>query len=161
MISIRKYEIEDLSAVFSIWNDIVEDGIAFPQIDPLEEAKAVEFFAEQDYVGVAVDENNSVLGFYILHPNNVGRCGHIGNCSYGVKKGNRGKKIGEKLVLDSIEQARNCGFKLIQFNAVVDSNKAALHLYTKLGFQPLGVLPKGFLMKDGQYEDIHLFYYAL
>ncbi|MGN1480226.1 MAG: GNAT family N-acetyltransferase, partial [Acutalibacteraceae bacterium] len=30
----------------------------------------------------------------------------------------------------------------------------ALRLYKKLGFTPLGVIPNGFLMKDGTYEDI-------
>ena len=53
-----------------------------------------------------------------------------------------------------METARELGFGILQFNAVVKSNAAALHLYEKLGFTQLGVIPGGFLMKDGRYEDI-------
>ena len=95
---------------------------------------------------------------YILHPNNIGRCGHIGNSSYAVAANQRGKKIGEKLVIDSIRQARLHGFSLLQFNAVVASNHGTIHLYKKLGFTQLGTIPKGFRLKNGSYEDIHPFY---
>lgn len=46
------------------------------------------------------------------------------------------------------------GFKILQFNAVVESNHTALNLYKKLGFTPLGVIPKGFLNRNGVYENI-------
>ena len=49
----------------------------------------------------------------------------------------------------------------MQFNAVVKENRRALHLYEKLGFQRIGEVPGGFLMKDGHYADIVLFYYVL
>jgi hypothetical protein len=57
-----------------IWNEIVDEGIAFPQEDLLDFSSGRQFFESQSYCGVAVDENNKVLGLYILHPNNVGRC---------------------------------------------------------------------------------------
>ena len=98
---------------------------------------------------------------YILHPNNVGRCGHIGNASFAVSSGSRGKHIGEKLVLDCLSQARQHDFKVMQFNAVVASNIHARHLYERLGFIPLGTIPSGFRMKDGHFENICLYYYQL
>ncbi|CUO29070.1 acetyltransferase [Clostridium disporicum] len=102
-----------------------------------------------------------MLGLYILHPNNVGRCGHICNSSYAVKKDCRGLHIGEKLVIDSLEQGKKYGFRIIQFNAVVASNIHARNLYERLGFKQLGVIPEGFLMKDGHYEDICPYYREL
>ena len=62
--------------------------------------------------------------------------------------------IGEKLVKDCLVQAGRHGFRILQFNAVVESNLSARHLYEKLGFQQLGVIPNGFRMKDGHYENI-------
>lgn len=82
------------------------------------------------------------------------RCGHISNSSYAVSQKARGMKIGEKLVIHSIEKGKELGFLILQFNAVVKSNETAFHLYEKLGFVRLGVIPKGFLMNDGSYEDI-------
>lgn len=80
--------------------------------------------------------------------------GHICNASYAVKKGMRGHHIGEKLVIHCMSRAKEFGFKILQFNAVVKSNEHALYLYKKLKFVQLGVIPYGFLMKDGTYEDI-------
>ena len=123
---------------------------------------AKNFFDEQTYTAIAIDEEKSeVLGLYILHPNNVGRCGHICNSSYAVKKDCRGLHIGEKLVIDSLEQGKKYGFRIIQFNAVVASNIHARNLYERLGFKQLGVIPEGFLMKDGHYEDICPYYREL
>ena len=65
------------------------------------------------------------------------------------------------LVKDCLVQAKNCGFKVLQFNAVVKTNTAARHLYEKLGFVQLGIIPKGFLMKDGSYEDICPYYHMI
>lgn len=156
-IIIRQYTEADVPYMMGIWNDIVEEGMAFPQEEPLTLKEAQSFFAEQSYTGVA-EEDEEIRGLYIVHPNNVGRCGHIANASYGVQSGQRGKGIGEKLVMDSLTQAGLLGFRMMQFNAVVASNKGAIHLYKKLGFSPLGVIPNGFKQKDGRYVDMIPFY---
>ena len=156
-IIIREYTEADLSHMMTIWNDIVEEGLAFPEEKTLTLEGARSFFAEQSYTGVA-EENGEILGLYIVHPNGVGRCGHIANASYGVKSGQRGKRIGEKMVIDSLEIAGSIGFRIMQFNAVVVTNKGAIHLYKKLGFTALGVIPNGFKQKDGSYVDITPFY---
>jgi len=160
-IQIRKYEEEDIQQMIDLWNEVVEDGIAFPQEDCLDEETGAEFFASQSYCGVAVDDSREVVGLYILHPNNVGRCGHICNASYAVSSKCRGQHIGEKLVLDCIAQAKEIGFNILQFNAVVESNIHARHLYERIGFIQIGVIPKGFRMKDGHYENICPYYIKL
>ncbi len=161
-IEIRAYDKNDIADAIYIWNEVVQDGIAFPQMILLTESSGEEFFSEQSFTGIAYDtDSKEMVGLYILHPNNVGRCGHICNASYAVKKGMRGQHIGEKLVTHCLMKARELGFKIMQFNAVVKSNKQALHLYEKLGFVKLGVIPGGFLMKDGTYEDIIPHYYLL
>lgn len=159
-IIVRRYEDADLAQMILIWNQVVEDGIAFPQTEPLNKQTGRAFFQNQTFTGIA-EQDGAIIGLYILHPNNIGRCGHIGNCSYAVKSGLRGLGVGEKLVSHSLETAAGHGFRLIQFNAVVSTNHGALHLYEKLGFTRLGTIPGGFLMKDGHYEDIVLFYIEL
>lgn len=161
-IQIKPYEKTDIAEAISIWNEVVEDGVAFPQEEALTEETGDSFFKEQSFTGIAVDEESGeIVGLYILHPNNVGRCGHICNASYAVKKGQRGQHIGEKLVKHCMEKGKELGYRILQFNAVVSSNQQALRLYKKLGFVQLGVIPGGFLMKDGTYEDIIPHYHVL
>lgn len=160
-IEIKQYTKNNVQPVNEIWNEVVEEGIAFPQTELLDEKTGDEFFQSQSFTGVAYDKNGEAAGVYILHPNNVGRCGHICNASYAVKGTMRGRHIGEALVKHCIEKARELGFGILQFNAVVATNESALRLYKKLGFTQLGVIPKGFLMKDGHYEDIIPHYYSL
>ncbi len=162
MITIREYKSQDMAAAMEIWNEVVREGVAFPQVEELTEQEADGFFSSQSYTGVAEDsETGEIVGLYILHPNNVGRCGHIANTSYVVKSSKRGLHIGEKLVKDSLTMGARLGFRLMQFNAVVAANVHALHLYERLGFTQLGRIPQGFLMKDGHYEDIILLYIEL
>ena len=161
-IIIRQYKESDIERMIEIWNQVVEDGVAFPQLDFLDLISGKEFFGEQTYTAVAEDQDtNQVCGLYILHPNNIGRCGHICNASYAVSVECRGLHIGERLVKDCLEQGKQHGFRILQFNAVVASNTHARNLYERLGFQQLGVIPGGFWMKDGYYEDICPYYYLL
>ena len=161
-ITVRAYREEDLPAMAAVWNQVVAAGDAFPQEECLSLEGARVFFASQTKSAVAVREGDgAVLGLYILHPNNVGRCGHICNASYAVAEESRGLHIGEKLVRDCIAAAPAYGFRVLQFNAVVAANLRARRLYEKLGFRQLGVIPGGFRMKDGHYEDICPYYIEL
>ena len=157
---IRQYTGEDLEGMIRIWNEIVEEGIAFPQEECLDRESGNAFFASQSYTGVA-EADGKIIGLYILHPNNIGRCGHICNASYGVSAEARGQHIGEKLVQDCLRKAGELGFRVLQFNAVVESNIHARHLYERLGFVQLGTIPGGFRMKDGSYVNICPYYRTL
>ncbi|WP_265456614.1 GNAT family N-acetyltransferase [Enterococcus sp. HY326] len=157
---LREYQQKDLPAVTAIWNEVVADGLYFPQESELSAAQAEIFFAEQTRTQVA-ELAGEVVGFYILHPNSIGRIGHVGNASYGVKRDVKGQKIGEQLVRDSLKVAKASGFQLMQFNAVVANNAGAIHLYEKIGFQKAGAVPQGFRLPSGEFEDYFIYYYVL
>ena len=152
-IKVIPYEEKFISAAIKIWNEVVREGIAFPQEEELDAVTGDEFFKAQSFTGLAVD-GEEVLALYILHPNNVGRCGHISNASYAVRSDVRGRHIGEIIVKDCIAKARALGFRILQFNAVVATNIHARHLYQRLGFKELGIIPGGFRMPNGSFEDI-------
>lgn len=169
-IVVEKYKESDIPEMVRIWDQVVTDGRAFPQTEPLDISGGKEFFSFQSLCAVARDrQSGKVNGLYILHPNNQGRCGHICNCSYAVDKDLRGCGIGELLVKDSLAQGKALGFRIMQFNAVAASNAAAIKLYKKLGFVQLGVIPGGFRRGEtaaaasvpDNYEDIILFYHIL
>ncbi len=161
-ICVRSFDKKDIPAMIAIWNRVVEDGMAFPQEAYLTEESGIAFFSAQTHTAVAEDaDTGRVLGLYILHPNNIGRCGHICNTSYAVDADHRGIHIGRMLVEDSLRMGKAHGFSILQFNAVVASNHSARHLYESIGFRPLGVIPGGFRMKDGSFEDICPYYILL
>ena len=85
--------------------------------------RQIVFFRAQSFTAIARDiEKNSIVGLYILHPNNIGRCGHLANASYAVDSRYRGQHIGELLVKHCIAKAGELGFRILQFNAVVATN---------------------------------------
>ena len=136
--TVREYVPDDLGSMIEIWNEVVEEGNAFPQEESLDAESGRSFFAEQSFCGVAEDVS--------------------GNASYAVSSSCRGRHIGEALVRNCIARAREAGFRLLQFNAVVAKNIHARHLYERIGFHLLGTVPGGFRMKNGRYEDICLYY---
>ena len=155
MIIVEEYAKKNIRPAIEIWNEVVRAGIAFPQEDELNEITGDEFFSAQSFTGLAKDDSTGeILALYILHPNNVGRCGHISNASYAVRSDVRGRHIGEIIVKHSIQTAREFGFKILQFNAVVAENIHARNLYRRLGFTELGTIPKGFRMPNGTFADI-------
>ena len=156
---IREFRSDDIKEVTEIWNEIVREGIAFPQEEELTLKRGCEFFKSQTYTGVA-EKDGRIRGLYILHPNNVGRCSHIANASYAVSGNCRSHGIGEQLVKHSIKHAKKSGFMILQFNAVVETNPAR-KLYQRLGFKQLGVIPKGFRLKNGEYTNICPYYIEL
>ena len=157
---VRKYCEDDVPAMVRIWNEVVEEGVAFPQEDFLDEESGRAFFAAQSCCGVAVADGR-VVGLYILHPNNIGRCGHVANASYVLDRAFRGRGLGRPLVERSLEEAAALGFRGMQFNAVVAGNTAALRIYRGLGFQTVGTIPGGFLLPDGTYSDMYVMYRPL
>ena len=153
---LHSIEKADLPQAARIWNEVVEQGDSFPGDEILSQQQAWSLFEEQtDTVCALLDEE--VVGVYILHPNNIGRCAHIANASYAVSSGHRGAGIGRALVSDSIERAKKHGFHGLQYNAVVAANTPAIALYLKLGFKILGTVPGGYRHKDGSYQNTLIF----
>lgn len=159
-LTVRQFKKEDVKEMTGIWNQVVDEANAFPQEKPFSFEEAEAFFRGQSHTAVA-EADGKIVGLYILHPNNIGRCGHLSNASYAVSRSARGLHIGEQLVRNCMEKAKELGFKVLQFNAVVATNKGAVRLYDRLGFQRLGTVPGGYRLADGSYEDIILFYITL
>lgn len=161
-IMIRAYQTSDLPDMIRIWNEVVEDGAAFPQEDFLNEQTGSAFSQNrpaQQLLLILIPVKYMACTFFI--PIILDAVDISCNASYAVSRDSRGLHIGEKLVSDCLKQGAVHGFRVLQFNAVVASNIHARHLYERLGFQQLGVIPGGFRMKDGHYEDICPYYHTL
>lgn len=91
-----------------------------------------------------IEENEQILGTYIIKPNQIDLENHIANCSYMVKPNLRGKGIGKRLCEHSIKIARENSFEAIQFNIVVSTNEGDIKLWGKFGFKIIGITLNGF-----------------
>ena len=158
---IRDYRASDLPQMIEVFNEVIEEGVAFPWEDDLTLETGKDFFVAQDACRVAVSVTGDVLAVAIVHPNAIGRSGHIANGSYAVSSKCRGMHIGDRLVRDSLQIAKSLGYRIMQFNAVVASNIHAQHLYERIGFKKIGCVEGGFRNIDGEYEDMFIYVYDL
>lgn len=160
MFTFEDYQPKYLAKMTRIWNDVLKDGVAFPGEELFTETTFENYLKEQTIVRCMVFDGD-LAGFYVAHPNNIGRCSHIANASYCMDKSYRGQKAFPQLVQDSLAQAKSAGFMGMQFNAVVASNKPAIHTYQQNGFDIVGTIPAGFRLKDGSYSDMYVMHRSL
>jgi L-amino acid N-acyltransferase YncA len=147
-----------------IFNQIIEEGVAFPWDKPFDTQAFDAKYVPEEPVWCALDEQDQVLGFVHIKRNNDGRCSHIANCGYSVRKDARGKGVGRLLVEKSLEVAREMGYRGMQYNAVVSTNTSAIALYRSVGFEIIGTVPGGFRFgppEEPQFVDMHIMYRAL
>jgi L-amino acid N-acyltransferase YncA len=110
---------------------------------------------------VATDEHNRVLGTYYIKPNQSSLGAHVCNCGYIVGEDARGKGVATGMCEHSQREAITLGYRAMQYNLVVSTNEAAVHLWSKLGFDLVGTLPGAFRHKRLGFVDAHVMYKQL
>lgn len=103
---------------------------------------------------VARDENRRVVGLYYLKANYQGLGSHVANAGYVVSQAARGRGIAAQLCEHSQAEAKRRGFESMQFNYVVSTNEAAVHLWQKMGFSIVGRVPEAFRHKERGLVDV-------
>jgi ribosomal protein S18 acetylase RimI-like enzyme len=143
-VAIREMTKQDFLAFWPSFKEIIslQETYAFEPDMPIDAAynQWCEL-AEQTFV---FERAGKVVGSYYLKQNAAGPGGHVCNCGYMVSKDARGYGIARKMALHSFDQARQHGFKAMQFNSVVATNEAAVSLWLNLGFSIAGTVPKAY-----------------
>lgn len=142
---VREARDEDWPRLWPIVHDVITEQQTFAYDPGMSEddAKRTWLVAAPARVVVAADADR-VLGTANMYANRPGPGSHVASGSLMVARDARGKGVGRALATDMITWARGSGFAAIQFNAVVDTNKAAVGLYESLGFRTLGTAPGAF-----------------
>ena len=130
-----------------------------PEITEEEAFNAWTKLPQETYV--AIDADGEVLGTYYIKPNQPGLGSHVCNCGYIVSESARGKGVASGMCEHSQQIAVEAGFRAMQYNLVVSTNDGAIHLWKKLGFQVIGILPKAFKSKSAGYVDALVMYKEL
>ena len=142
---IREYADADWPSVWPIFREVVAAGGTFAY-DPAwssEEARDVWVVAPPGLTVVASD-GQRVLGTAHMGPNRPGPGSHVATASFMVARDARGQRIGRALGEYALSWAREQGYAAMQFNAVVESNRAAVRLWRALGFRIIGTVPEAF-----------------
>ena len=142
---IREYTDADWPAVWPIFCEVVAAGdtYAYDSAWSPEQARAVWVEAPPGQTVVACD-GPAVLGTAKMGPNRPGPGAHVATASFMVAGSARGRGVGRALGEYALRWAREQGYAAMQFNAVVESNHAAVRLWQALGFRIVGTVPEAF-----------------
>ena len=144
-VHVRPATDDDWPQVFPFFAAIVAAGRTYAYPDGLSSAQAHGLWMEQPpgTTVVAVD-GDVVLGSAKAGPNRPGRGAHVSTASFMVDPAHTGRGVGRSLGQHVVDWARDAGFRAMQFNAVVESNTGAVHLWQSLGFEIIGTVPEAF-----------------
>lgn len=143
---IREATDDDWAAIWPIFSEVVraEETYAFDADMPEDVARSLWMERPPGATTVAVDDDGTVLGTAKMGPNRGGRGAHVGTASFMVPASSRGRGVGRALGEHVVAWHREHGFRSIQFNAVVETNTAAVALWQDLGFEILCTVPEAF-----------------
>ncbi len=110
---------------------------------------------------VVLEDQGTVLGSAKMGPNRPGHGAHIGTASFMVAPEARGRGVGRLLAEYVIGWHRDQGYRGIQFNAVVETNTAAVELWESLGFRIVGTVPEAFRSPSHGLVGLHIMYLPL
>ena len=160
---IRDATDDDWPAIWPFLHEIVAAGETYTYPLDLTEpdARALWMLPPPGRTTVAVDDDGTVLGSAKMNPNHAGNGSHIASASFMVDPARSGRGVGRALGEDMIAWATEAGYRLIQFNAVVETNTAAVKLWKSLGFEVVGTLPEGFKHPVNGYVGLHVMYRRL
>ena len=148
-VQIRNATDADWTAIWPFFHEIVTAQETYTYDPELTEEQARALWmspsnAVLSRTTVAVDADGTVLGSANMYPNRQGPGAHVASASFMVNGAARGKGVGRLLCEDLIAWASSSGFRSIQFNAVVETNEPAVHLWQSLGFRIAGTVPEAF-----------------
>jgi GNAT superfamily N-acetyltransferase len=153
---------DDWARIWPFFAAIVADGetYAFPEDLTFETGRG--WWMEQPPgLTVVLEENGRVLGSAKMGPNRPGRGDHVGTASFMVDPAAGGQGVGRALATYVVDWHREQGYAGIQFNAVVETNAPAVHLWRSLGFEIVGTVPGAFRSRRHGRVGLHVMYLAL
>lgn len=152
----------DDEKIWDIFSNVIKTGDTYVfDANTPKEALHKHWFGDHMETFVAVDDDDAIVGTYIIKPNQIDLGNHIANCGYMVSPNYQGRGIGRLLCAHSIEFAKQKKYLGIQFNIVVSTNTKAVALWKNFGFEIIGTTPKGFRHKELGLVDTYIMFKEL
>ena len=157
---IREARETDWPAIHPIFATVVTAGETYAYPDDLSSDQARDLWLGQGRVVVA-EVDGTVVGTATMGPNRPGAGAHVATGSFMVDPDASGRGIGRALGEHVVAWAREQGFRGMQFNAVVETNHAAVRLWRSLGFVVVGTVPGAFRHPTLGYVGLHVMFLDL
>jgi L-amino acid N-acyltransferase YncA len=161
MIRIRLATASDYEAIWEIFREVVAAGDTFANEPGASREEALEDWIERPQATYVGELEGRVAGVYFLKPNQRGLGSHICNAGYMVAGFARGRGLGRAMGEHSLAQARALGYRAMQFNLVVSTNRPAVELWRRLGFEITGTLPGAFRHSRLGFVDAYVMFRQL
>ena len=162
MIAIRPFEERYWAAAWRIMEPVFRAGETYVFSPGISEQEAHEVWVDiPSATFVATDDRDDVVGTYYLKPNQPGLGDHVCNCGYIVPTRVAGKGIASEMCRHSQQEAISRGFRAMQYNLVVSTNKRAVRLWQKHGFAIVGTMPNAFRHARFGFVDAFVMYKEL
>ncbi|MBD8495393.1 GNAT family N-acetyltransferase [Pseudomonas syringae] len=144
MIDIRPMTAADFERFWPTFAAVVQAQETYAYDPGLNLEQARELWLNLPQHTLVAEQDGELLGSYYLKANAAGPGNHVCNAGYMVSEAARGRGVARLMCEHSQQLARDCGFLAMQFNSVVASNTVAVALWSALGFETVGRLPRAY-----------------
>ena len=151
----------DRDAIWKIFHEILAAGDTYALDPKMSREDALAYWFRADTQTYVAEKDGTVVGAYILRPNQLGPGSHVANAAFIVASNAQGSGVGRAMAEHCLAEARQMGFRAMQFNFVISTNTPAVHLWKQLGFKIVGTLPGAFRHPEKGYVDVHVMYRSL
>ena len=159
-VALRAAVTSDAPAMLALLRSTSEEGDTLPFLDGLDAGFVQGQWLRAEGCIVAC-RGGRLLGMYRYGPNMPGRGAHVCTGTFVVEREARGHGIGRALIMHCLDSAKASGYRAIQFNQVVSTNRAALSLYRSLGFTEVGCIPDAFRHDELGFVSAYIMYRPL
>jgi L-amino acid N-acyltransferase YncA len=149
---------EDANAIWAIMEPIIRAGETYTLTRDMDKESALAYWLSDGREVFVAEDNGDVVGTYCLQANQKGGGAHVANCGYMTAVSATGRGVARAMCANSLERARERGFRAMQFNFVISSNERAVRLWQSFGFEIVGRLRGAFLHPTLGYVDAYIMY---
>ena len=136
---------QDIPAILEIVAPTLRSGETYAINSNMNDDQVIAYWMGPDKVTLVAEEDGEIVGTYYIRQNQGGGGSHVCNCGYMTSPKATGRGIARRMGEDSFVRAKELGYRAMQYNFVIASNAAAVHLWPKLGFEIVGRLPGAFM----------------
>ena len=151
----------DEECIWALLQPVFSAGDTYA-VDPLiDREAAIAYWMEADKTAFILRIEGQAVGTYYIRPNQPGGGAHICNCGFITAPSARGKGVARRMLDHALIEAKQQGYRAMQFNFVLASNQRALALWQRNGFATIGRIPRAFLHPKQGYVDALILHRSL